>query len=266
MKKYIRYIILGMLVVISLPILVNFLAKITLFERFVVGEETTWISFFSGYLGSILGGIFTLLGVTLTINHQNNSIKNSLKASKDKNAVIIESFFDSAFAELLFFILYDNQDIKLEIDDYKKIKHNIKILIKKNKEIQNFNLYSIDEDFILDFVRLRELLDILTYSLEKSYNETSTPERFQKELININLKKRCSTMIEHFLKLTSNEENKKRYQDFATELKQSPQQNKQTKHTKNPQYCLSLKPLCYIKLLKHHFIEYFNFINQKSDK
>ncbi len=225
MKKYIKHIFIGVAIVISLPILVNFLAKITLFERFVVGKESTWISFFSGYLGSILGGIFTLLGVILTINYQNNLISHSSKASKERNAVIIESFFENAFAELLFFIVYDTKDFKLERNDYEKINYNLKILLKRNQEIQNFDLHSIDDDFILDFVHLRGLLDIFTSSIEKIYNETTTPEKFQKELTNIDLKRRSSLMIESFLQITSNEEITKLYQDLATELKQSPQKN-----------------------------------------
>lgn len=222
MKKYIKHISIGGVIVIFLPILVNFIAKITLFERFVVGKESTWISFFSGYLGSILGGIFTLLGVILTINYQNNLIKNASKASKEKNAIIIESLFENAFAELLFFIVYDTKDFKLKRNDYEKINYNLKILLKRNQEVQNFDLHSIDDDFISDFIRLRVLLDILTSSLERIYNQTITPEKFQKELTNINLKRRSASMVESFLQITSNEKIMNLYQGLAIELKQSP--------------------------------------------
>ncbi|MDX1259257.1 hypothetical protein [Exiguobacterium sp. K1] len=260
-----KYIFIGIVTVVSLPILVNFLAKITLFESFVVGEESTWISFFSGYLGSILGGIFTLLGVIITVNYQNNLMKKSSKAAKEKNIVIIESFFDSAFSELLFFIVYDTKDYTLKREDYEKINYNLKILLKKNQEIQKFDLHSIDDDFILDFVRLRELLEILTSSLEKIYNETTKPEEFQEALTNIDLKRRSYAMIESFLKIALNKEIIKSYHDLAIELKQNPDRN-QRETTQKPYQNVSLKSSCIIKIFAKYFLNCFHFLKQRLRK
>lgn len=51
--------------VIFIPIIVNFLMMFT--TPLTIGNYEHWISFFGSYFGSIIGGLFTLLGIRYTL-------------------------------------------------------------------------------------------------------------------------------------------------------------------------------------------------------
>lgn len=71
----------GIALVLVLPILTNQLMRFNWFK--VVGDEETWISFYGSYLGGITGGLMTLGGVLLTLNHQNKEKEQTEQESEE---------------------------------------------------------------------------------------------------------------------------------------------------------------------------------------
>jgi hypothetical protein len=70
--KYLIYVIWGLgiiLVLLIFPIIYNKIFNIP--SKNVAGETSDWISFYGSYLGGLFGGLLTLIGVRLTISHNN---------------------------------------------------------------------------------------------------------------------------------------------------------------------------------------------------
>ncbi|MCP3029642.1 hypothetical protein [Halobacillus sp. A5] len=69
-KKYLNKLLLalGIVLVINIPVIFNFIARQP--SKHVIGDVNDWISFFGSYLGGVIGGIITLIGVQLTIKNQ----------------------------------------------------------------------------------------------------------------------------------------------------------------------------------------------------
>lgn len=64
--------ILGIsLILLFIPIVYNEVFNMP--SRRVAGETSDWISFFGSYLGGLFGGLITLIGVRLTISHNNKN-------------------------------------------------------------------------------------------------------------------------------------------------------------------------------------------------
>lgn len=59
-------IILFALVVIFFPIIINF-TVLNWETAFTNGDTNTWLTFFASYYGAVLGGVFTFLGVRMTL-------------------------------------------------------------------------------------------------------------------------------------------------------------------------------------------------------
>lgn len=91
-----RYLIYGMwsLLVIAIifliPITYNKVFNIP--SKHVAGETSDWISFYGSYLGGLFGGLLTLIGVRLTISHNNKNyfIENFPKKDIVLRDIIIE--------------------------------------------------------------------------------------------------------------------------------------------------------------------------------
>ena len=97
-KKHALFIILWLLVIILAPVIVNYW-----FSNNGIPEKATndgWASFFGSFLGGVVGGGATLVGVILTIEQNNKEQKLSeLRKSKaivQHSATII--YYDFKFA------------------------------------------------------------------------------------------------------------------------------------------------------------------------
>ena len=88
----------GAIVIICVPIVVNLLM---IPKTSAIGQPDTWITFFGSYVGAILSGLLTLIGVLLTINYtvkqnainQNFTYRENLeqiKFTRDENIRMLE--------------------------------------------------------------------------------------------------------------------------------------------------------------------------------
>ncbi len=142
MNKYLKsknfYIILLVITVIIMPIFINWLVTTNLSVSFIFDKIETnndWISFYGSYLGGIIGGLFTLFGVMLTIN------------KNDKQRKRTDIFqFENTFFKLI--SLHNNlaQDITIQKDAEEKISGRDALKWFSN-ELKNKYKTSIEEDY-----------------------------------------------------------------------------------------------------------------------
>lgn len=72
----------GLVIAIIIPFGVNLLMKP---QVGAAGQTDTWISFFGSYIGSILSGLLTLIGVLLTINYTDRQNKIKQERTDESN-------------------------------------------------------------------------------------------------------------------------------------------------------------------------------------
>lgn len=71
-NKLPKWLLIGALVIIILPIFINFIVKINCFSEIVSGQMEDWILFFGSYLGGIITASISFVILFLTIKHNKN--------------------------------------------------------------------------------------------------------------------------------------------------------------------------------------------------
>lgn len=74
-NKLFKWLLIGALAMIILPIFINFIAKIDCFTKIVSAQTGDWILFFGSYLGGIITASISFVILFLTIKHNKNQKK-----------------------------------------------------------------------------------------------------------------------------------------------------------------------------------------------
>ncbi|MFC9542264.1 hypothetical protein ACFTQ7_20650 [Lysinibacillus sp. NPDC056959] len=181
MKKY----IIGILsVIILLPLLINFIGNKMVFDS--EGEYGEWLSFWGSYLGGVMSGALTLIGVSIGLK---NEQRKNLTMRYLQNAKDINGFEDYLDETLEIVRLYKvNNDIQ-ELLDYSLEKcesyidkfYQIDLEFPKHLEEYKTELFGFR--ITLDYL---ESEDLLTRSYSISYHEKhfDSFEKITKDLKN----------------------------------------------------------------------------------
>ncbi|WP_312124141.1 hypothetical protein [Lysinibacillus boronitolerans] len=87
-------------VILLLPIGVNILANNQPPFGMHVSKNNQWVGFFASYLGGVIGGLFTWLGVTATLKEERR--KNNLQERKDiEDRVAIQRYYADKVEEVI---------------------------------------------------------------------------------------------------------------------------------------------------------------------
>lgn len=168
------YIVLGSalisLIVFS-PIIVNLIVKIDWFKESVSGGEADWLSFYGSYLGGILGGILTLVGVVLTIRYQDNLRRQEIQDREVRDIKHIDKIMEKAYLHLSFIIKALVEDYGSDFDFKKALDyHLIEIEAVKGK-LDEFSLQNIPKEALDDFLTVKENLEMIKSMVSGVYLE-----------------------------------------------------------------------------------------------
>jgi len=156
-----------------LPIVVNFLANNQPpFKWMSVSKDNQWVGFFASYLGGVVGGLFTWLGVTATLKEERR--KNSLQEKKDtEDRVAIQRYYADRVETVI------NQCTAIQTLFDKKQYSKLRELLEKvvvNEEIDKQYAIKVDGRFYVsvltfyDFAgRLLRYLDKYSFEVPSEY-------------------------------------------------------------------------------------------------
>ncbi|MGF9738581.1 hypothetical protein ABEX38_14275 [Priestia megaterium] len=138
------YIIIGIITILILlvgvPAFVNYLMGVHTVK--VYGDAPAWIGFLGTYIGSILSGAITLIGVLLTLKH----------SEKESKKAVVLAKAETRRAKLPTMIAHTEECIDIVYEFVEKIqefeKVDISDLVKKPSERRN-KFFTVDGDFLL---------------------------------------------------------------------------------------------------------------------
>ncbi|WP_100373401.1 hypothetical protein [Bacillus sp. FJAT-45037] len=205
-----RYVFLAIALFIFLslvPVLINQLMRIDWFSNVVVGDETIWISFYGSYMGGIIGGLLTLVGVMLTINYQNKTKRKTVEEKNEKGIRIIDNIIDKALVHLTFFLPALKEDYVLEDSTIKIMKMDLAKLKKVTKEMNGLPWEVVPQQYFKEFTLIKELINILEVEINSILeNETFTNIEIQEQLNKVGVERRVRGILSHYVKFTEEKE------------------------------------------------------------
>ncbi len=208
MKKFLKnnkiilkigIVIFIIIIIVVIPLLVNF---IVLKENYIyeIAKDNDWIGFLGSYIGSIVGGILTLLGVILTIIHTNNLNRkqitlDNLNRELERLILLTHKIYEA-------FQVKDLCEYIRNVNSYKGLLDlNLKFAANNSKEFQFFNL------------------DLIT-CFNKNYKENELKIVWSEveEIIN-----QRNLIIEEYIKISREnsqpvEKNQIKYKDYKNEF------------------------------------------------
>ena len=142
------YIIIGIITVLILlvgvPAFVNYLMSVHVVR--VYGDTPAWIGFLGTYIGSILSGAITLIGVLLTLKHSEKLNKTTLDLTREETRRNM----------LPKMIMHAEETLDL-IDEFLDTVHELeradKSDINKNLFERSHKLFKVDSDFLLTYTQ-----------------------------------------------------------------------------------------------------------------
>lgn len=78
LKQLIFIIIIGIIVIFGIPIIINW--GIT-YVDFSIGDNNSWLGFWGTWLGAIMGGIITFVGLKITIDYNNKQQSENIRVN-----------------------------------------------------------------------------------------------------------------------------------------------------------------------------------------
>ncbi|RRN67549.1 hypothetical protein EI200_22465 [Peribacillus simplex] len=190
-KKFILYILI---LIIIIPVIINILMFLHIFP--VKGEVDTWVSSLSSIWGAIIGGVvsgvLTLIGVQLTIKHNNELKKREEYPEKIFRLETVTDFLDKSndeFEMLLAMDFGEKVNVFFVIDDnYQIIKtHKYYLFTDKLLETINKDIVYVDSKCYRIFFdtrrRINDLYQELMWDSEYALFE------FTQDLIGVYAKK-----------------------------------------------------------------------------
>lgn len=155
------------ILITTLPVLVNALVKIDWFKDSVSGGEGDWLSFYGSYLGGILGGILTLVGVVLTIRYQDRTRTREIQVQAQRKQYIMDALLERACWSLLNFIILSTDKSALGNEYINGIRAEKKNYNEIMKEIDVFHVESLPHRVLIAFTAIRE--DLKGFNIKINY-------------------------------------------------------------------------------------------------
>lgn len=152
-----NYILWFGLILLILPILINLLV-LSWGTTITFGEINSWLGFFGSYLGSIAGGLLTLIGVVITIDSQKKDLKQEQVVKTQKlllllteevaeNLTIIKSFDNMLWDDKREDNIILGKESFLEHITWKQMKSDSLLLLNADTLIQLLKLYELIEKY-----------------------------------------------------------------------------------------------------------------------
>ena len=205
--KFILMAIAGLLLLVLLPVLTNQIMRWDWFSKIVVGEEESWISFYGSYLGGIIGGLLTLIGVIITIKYQDRLKQKSVEESHEKGIKIIDNLVDRAFGNLFTFLPAFTDDYVLDYGFIQFMRNDLIKLKKTNIEMHQLSWEVIPPQYFKEFTHIRELVDILDVEISSVFNtDNLTNIDIQKRLEKIDTVGKIQMILTQYIKFAENKE------------------------------------------------------------
>ncbi|MGG0340018.1 hypothetical protein ABEY50_08205 [Priestia megaterium] len=157
-----RYIAGFISISIAIPILLNLL-YFSWGTSFNFVDSNSWLGFFGSYIGSIIGGLLTLIGVVMTINEQNKgNEKEQIQKTRRLLSLLIEE------ADINYSLLQKMSELfKTDHDEESAL------LIDESAFLENFIWKQMKSEalLLLDTEIVRKLVE--QYELVSKYNRST---------------------------------------------------------------------------------------------
>ncbi|RDY72559.1 hypothetical protein DXT76_01055 [Halobacillus trueperi] len=182
--KWTLLVTVGGVIVLVLPILINQLMRFNWFK--VVGDEETWISFYGSYLGGITGGLMTLVGVLLTLNHQRKNKEQEDNIEEHRTLLLL-------YPKLLLTIS-NLKNIKFSLDNFhlmlvqdddlnwierKLFKSRVESLSEKVNFLEEIDTTKLSPATLTKLMEARDVLNdtyVYVSALEGNFNSGFLPD------------------------------------------------------------------------------------------
>lgn len=157
--------------ILLLPIFINILLRIDWFSSIVMGGESGWLSFYGSYLGGILGGLLTLVGVFLTIRYQDDLRKQELRDREVRDIKHISRIMDTFYLHLSFVLKALKEEFGDDFVFEESLKHHLTEIEAVREKLEEFTLQNIPKDSLDDFLTVKEHLEMIKSMLSGVYME-----------------------------------------------------------------------------------------------
>ncbi|MFK8793683.1 hypothetical protein [Planococcus plakortidis] len=189
------------ILIISSPIIVNFLVKIDWFKDSVSGGEGDWLSFFGSYLGGILGGILTLVGVVLTIMYQDRMRKVERRDREVRSMKHIDRVMDRGYLNMAFLLRCLNDenlnDVTFRVA-FNYHRNEIEAVIEK---LEDLSLNAIAHKSIDDFLTVLDGFKVIqSMTSDIQFKKSTTRQELIQKLKTFDIVKPINTIIEYHSK------------------------------------------------------------------
>jgi hypothetical protein len=111
-----KYFITFIIFTIIVPAIASGIVSINNFMWFDMVKSNDWIGFIGSYLGAIIGGLFTLLGVLLTLKNQQEQNEELANIQKEQENNLFMYQFENTLFRLISFQKDSTKEMKIEVD------------------------------------------------------------------------------------------------------------------------------------------------------
>lgn len=157
MKKKTLIIIVSfvLLLILSLPLLINVLLRIDWFSSIVMGGESGWLSFYGSYLGGILGGLLTLVGVIVTIMYQDRMRTRESSEKQKVGVKILDNLIDDFYLSVYVILQALNEEEVNYNDMRDRIIANSDRIDKYQENLETVPWDIIPHNFFQEFLMIK---------------------------------------------------------------------------------------------------------------
>ncbi|MED3887981.1 hypothetical protein [Priestia aryabhattai] len=163
-----KYIVGFIVISIAIPILVNLL-YFSWGTSITFVDSKSWLGFFGSYIGSIIGGLLTLIGVIITINEQNegNEKEQIQKTRRLLSLLIEEADINHSLLQKMdkLFNTEDEDEAALLLDESAFLENFIW------KQMKSEALLLLDTEIVRKLVEQYELVSKYNRSTKKVQGE-----------------------------------------------------------------------------------------------
>ncbi|MED3656468.1 putative phage abortive infection protein [Heyndrickxia sporothermodurans] len=172
---YFRLLVIFSLVVV--PLFLSWFVSKDNFLWFNLSTSNDWIGFLGSYVGGIIGGLFTLLGVLLTLKKQNEQDSKLEVKQKEQDKKIATFQFEDTLFRLMGLQNDSISQIKIETlrNEWVEGKQTFEWIIKESKQVieeiidEDYKQFNIRIDKDLEFQIITSAFRELYYKFEDTF-------------------------------------------------------------------------------------------------